>query len=54
MEKTILKTLTDFFNVGDGKRPLADWAKEVRALSDAEKRELAEGVSAITGDGLKN
>jgi len=48
--KSPLKLLTDYFNVGDGKRPLADWAKEVRALSDAEKLELATGVAAITGD----
>lgn len=53
MAKTVLKTLTDYFNTGDGKRPLADWAKEVRALSDTEKRDLAEGVSAITGEPLQ-
>lgn len=51
--KTILKTLTDYFNTGDGKRDLKTWGAEVRALSDAEKLELAEGVCAITGDTLK-
>jgi len=50
--KTILKTLTDYFNVGDGKRPTRDWATEIKALSPDEKRELAEGVCAITGDTL--
>lgn len=52
-QKTVLKTLTDYFNEGDGKRPLVDWAEEVRALKTDEKRELAEGVCAITDDTLK-
>lgn len=52
MAKTVLKTLTDYFNAGDGKRALSDWAKEIRALSDEEKRELAEGVAAVTGEPL--
>lgn len=47
--KTPLKILTDFFNVGDGKRPLKDWAAEVKALSQAEKDELIAGVTAATG-----
>jgi len=53
MEKSVLKHLTDYFNVGDGKRPLTEWAKEVKALSPAEKLELAQGVCAITGDTIK-
>lgn len=48
--KTVLKVLTDYFNSGDGKRPVSEWAKEVKALSAAEKQQLAEGVCAITGD----
>lgn len=48
--KTDLKVLTEYFNEGDGKRPLADWAKEVRALSPDEKTTLAQGVREITGD----
>lgn len=52
-EKTVLKTLTDYFNEGEGKRPLKDWSEEVKALSSDGKRELAEGVAAITGDTLK-
>lgn len=52
-EKTVLKTLTDYFNEGEGKRSLKDWSNEVKALSPDEKRWLAEGVCAITGDTLK-
>lgn len=48
--KSILKTLTDYFNVGDGKRPLKEWSEEIKALSPDEKKELAEGVCLITGD----
>lgn len=51
-QKTVLKVLTDYFNVGDGKRATRDWAAEIKALSTEEKRELAEGVCAITGDTL--
>lgn len=34
------------------KRPTQDWVKELKALSPAEKLELARGVCAITGDTL--
>lgn len=50
--KTILKTLSDYFNSGEGKRSIKEFAAEVKALSDDEKRELAQGVCAITGDHL--
>lgn len=52
-EKTVIKTLSDFFNEGEGKRPLTDFAKEIRELSPEEKLELAQGVCAITGDTIK-
>ena len=48
--KSMLKILTEYFNSGEGKRGMSDWSTEVKALSPAEKRELAEGVCAITGD----
>lgn len=48
--KTITAILTGFFNQGEGKRPAAEWLKEMKALTVDEKRELAEGVCAITGD----
>ena len=48
--KTVLKILTDYFNEGAGKRSVRDWGAEIKALSADEKRELAEGVCAITGD----
>lgn len=50
--KTVLKVLTDYFNTGEGKRPTREWAQEIKALSTEEKRALAEGVCAITGDTL--
>lgn len=44
--------LAGYFNQGDGKRPLPDFRDELKALSDTEKVELAQGVCAITGDTL--
>lgn len=54
-ETTVLKALQGYFNRDvDGKpiKPLAAFAAELKALSADEKRELAEGVVAITGDTL--
>jgi hypothetical protein len=34
------------------KRPMREFAGELKELSDAEKMELAEGVCAITGDAI--
>lgn len=48
--KSMLKILTDYFNVGDGKVPMKAWSDELKALTPDEKRSLAEGVCAITGD----
>ena len=53
MEKTVTAILSGYFNQGDGKRALTAWRDELAALSPAEKRELAEGVCAITGDRIK-
>lgn len=53
-QKSVLKALTDYFNVGDGKRPLSEWSKEVKALKPSEKQELAEGVCEVTGWELKS
>lgn len=59
MEKTVaqvtmLKAIAGYFNQGEGKRPLREFQDELKALTDADKRELAEGVIAITGDTLTN
>lgn len=51
-EVTVLKALTNYFNVDEGKRSLPQWRDEMAALKPEEKRELAEGVVAITGDKL--
>jgi hypothetical protein len=48
--KNITSILAGYFNAGDGKRSLSDFRNELSALSTEEKRELAEGVCAITGD----
>lgn len=52
-EKGIVSILSGYFNQGDGKRSLPVFRDELKALSDTEKRELAEGVCAITGDTIK-
>lgn len=44
-----VKILSDYFNTGDGKRPLPEFAKEIRALSEDEKNELAAGAAKILG-----
>ena len=49
---TALKALTEYFNSGDGKRPMKAWADEVKALSPAEKQELAEGAATALGKTL--
>lgn len=51
-QTTVLKALAGYYNVGEGKKSLRDFSAEIKELTDAEKRELAEGVVAITGDTL--
>jgi hypothetical protein len=53
-EKTVTAILSGYFNEGEGKRRLPEWRDELSALSTDEKRELAEGVCAITGDSIKS
>ncbi len=50
MAKSQLMLIKEYFNEGDGKRPLAEFRREYMALTDADKVELAEGIAAITGD----
>jgi phenylpyruvate tautomerase PptA (4-oxalocrotonate tautomerase family) len=49
---TVTKALTNFFNVGEGKRPAAQWLKELKALTPEEKAGLAAEVCEVTGDTL--
>lgn len=51
--KTMTAILTSYFNAGDGKRSNTEWLHELKSLSDSEKRDLAEGVCAITGDTIR-
>lgn len=39
---TALKALALFFNSGENKKPLREFADEVKALSDDEKQELGQ------------
>lgn len=48
--KGIPTILSGYFNQGEGKRPLKEFADEMKALSPEEKMELAQGVCKITGD----
>jgi len=50
--KSITSILAGYFNTGEGKRSLSEFRDELKALTDAEKLELADGVCAITGDTL--
>lgn len=52
MKVKITKALNGYFNQGEGKRPVREFAEELKAMTDAEKLELARGVVAITGDTL--
>lgn len=49
MTKTVTMALTSYFNEGDGKRPLAEWNLELKALSADEKLALAKLVCEATG-----
>jgi hypothetical protein len=51
-QTTVLKALAGYFNSGEHKVSLKEFSEEIKALSPEEKRELAEGVVAITGDTL--
>ena len=54
MQTTVTKALTNFFNVGEGKRPAREWLNELKALSPEEKKELAIMVCAETGDEIND
>lgn len=47
--KGIATILSSYFNADKGKT-IREFGAELKALTDAEKLELAEGVCAITGD----
>lgn len=50
MEKiTPLKALSTYFNTGENKKPLRDFAAEIKALSETEKAELATGAAKALG-----
>lgn len=53
MEKTVISAISGYFNQGEGKRSMSDFRDELKALSDAEKLELAEGACSIMGWTLK-
>lgn len=49
-QTTILKALATFFNTGENKKPLKDFAAEVKELSDDEKQELGTLAAEAMGD----
>lgn len=52
MQTTVTKALNGYFNEGAGKVSPSKFLEELKALTTEEKRELAQGVCAITGDTL--
>lgn len=48
-KKTVVSILAKYFNVDEGKRPLSEFNGELKALTPAEKNELALGVADVIG-----
>lgn len=48
MAKTVA-LLAGYFNQGEGKRPLTEFQKELKAMTPEEKKKLAGEVAAVTG-----
>ena len=51
-QTTTIKAIAGYFNSGTDKQPLREFTNEIKALSDTEKWDLAEGIVAVTGDTL--
>lgn len=49
---TPLKALSNFFNTGEKKKPLREFAQELKELSEDEKTELATLAAAAMGQTL--
>jgi hypothetical protein len=47
-----MKAIRDYFFTGDAKVPMAQFKEQWTALTVADRRELAQGIVAITGDTL--
>lgn len=43
-ELSDLKVIANYFQQGEGKRPLAVFSAEYKSLTDQDKRELGEGI----------
>lgn len=52
-EMTAIQILAKYFNEGDGKRALATFQQELKALTPEEKRELALQAAPLIGATLK-
>ncbi len=52
-EITPLAALSQYFNTGENKKSLKDFAAEVKQLSDDEKKELGSQAAAALGKTLK-
>lgn len=53
-EVSPLKALTAYFNVGENKKPLREFAVEIKQLSDEEKLELGTLAAIAMGDTVKS
>ncbi len=53
MQTTPLKALANYFNTGENKKPLREFAAEVKQLTEAEKKELGTLAAAAMGDTIK-
>lgn len=49
MKKKVTGLLSNYFNTGAGKRTATEFLAELKALTPAEKNELALGVAAVQG-----
>ena len=54
MPITPLKALAEYFNKGDNKKPLREFAAEVKELSEDEKLELGTLAAAAMGETISD
>lgn len=50
---SMLKALSEYFNTGESKKPLKEFAAELKELSDADKVELATLAAEAMGHTVK-
>ncbi len=53
MEKSFMQACKDFFGMKEGQTNL-DFGKEVKALNPEDRKEIAEGITKLTGWVINN